>query len=171
MRNIDRFSPRLGVQLRIALQVGIQRCRQCDRHLDSVRRRQRPEPQLRAHGAVEKQWLIGSQHQVPAHYHPHREARANGQRGLHVKTAPGELLADLIDTVLQALLRGDNDPVLVVAAIRRGKLRADADKVGKGGSGEKLRPVPVDVVPRDLPSRRGRRRAADLSPRRMHPAR
>lgn len=72
--------------------------------------------------------------------------RPDGERGLHGEIAPREFWPDLIDAVLDALPRGDDDLVLPVVAIGGGELGPDADQARQGGTGEQIARVPEAMV-------------------------
>src|SRR3546814_1389332 len=75
------------------------------------------------------------QRKVTADYYPNWKSCPQRQRRLQVEVAARDLLADLIDGVLHALARGDDNAAVGVHPIGRDQLGTDVDQGRQRGAG------------------------------------
>src|SRR3546814_14328532 len=80
---------------------------------------------------------------VTADYYPNWKSCPQRQRRLQVEVAARDLLADLIDGVLHALARGDDNAAVGVHPIGRDQLGTDVDQGRQRGAGDNPAPMPV----------------------------
>src|SRR3546814_15987875 len=102
------------------------------------------------------------QRKVTADYYPNWKSCPQRQRRLQVEVAARDLLADLIDGVLHALARGDDNAAVGVHPIGRDQLGTDVDQGRQRGAGDNPAPMPVHVVLKaHLPGSVGRRQPVE----------
>src|SRR3546814_10011390 len=87
-----------------------------------------------------------AKYQIAVDHYADREPRPHCNRRLDIKITPRDLLADLVDAVLQSVPSGDDDPAVASLIVRSRQLRADAEQRRECGAGRKATPVMIDLV-------------------------